>query len=270
MQSVVQVDAFAERAFTGNPAAVCVLEEALEPVTMQAIAAEMNLSETAFLQARPGGWDLRWFTPVAEVDLCGHATLASAHALWETGRAAADAVLHFHTRSGVLTAVQRGEWIELDFPALGGTEIPAPDWLEAALGTRPERVFRGPFDYLVEIGSEQAVRVNIAGPVLGRPCGRRQIHGLGINAAFPRRRFNPPDEQLFLPEAASAVGHGIAERSPALRQHDESFSLLVQITQRIFDVVYIRWLCHHRIVYFQFHAAYPAAVSAYCNDYGIV
>ena len=158
MQSVTQVDAFAERAFTGNPAAVCVLEEALDPATMQAIAAEMNLSETAFLQARPGGWDLRWFTPVAEVDLCGHATLASAHALWETGRAAADAVLHFHTRGGVLTAVQRGEWIELDFPALGGTEVPAPEWLEAALGARPERVFRGPFDYLVELGSEQAVR----------------------------------------------------------------------------------------------------------------
>ena len=158
MQSVVQVDAFAERAFTGNPAAVCVLEEALDPATMQAIATEMNLSETAFLQTRPGGWDLRWFTPVAEVDLCGHATLASAHALWETGGAAAGAVLRFHTRSGVLTAVQRDDWIELDFPALGGSEVPVPDWLESALGARPERVSRGPFDYLVEIGSEQALR----------------------------------------------------------------------------------------------------------------
>ena len=158
VQAIVQVDAFAERAFSGNPAAVCVLEDALDPATMQAIAAEMNLAETAFLQARPEGWDLRWFTPLTEVDLCGHATLASAHALWESGRAAANSMLHFHTRSGVLTAVQRDEWIELDFPALGGTEEPVPAWLEAALGARPERMMRGPFDFLIELDSEETVR----------------------------------------------------------------------------------------------------------------
>ncbi len=158
-QSVVQVDAFAAGPFTGNPAAVCVLDDALDAQTMQAIAAEMNLSETAYLQARPGGWDLRWFTPAAEVDLCGHATLAGAHALWESGRAVPGSTIEFHTRSGALTAVQRdGDWIELDFPALGGTEEPAPAWLEAALGARPVRMLRGPFDYLVELETEDAVR----------------------------------------------------------------------------------------------------------------
>lgn len=180
MQPVVQVDAFTDRAFAGNPAAVCVLEDALDPGTMQSIATEMNLSETAFLQSRPGGWDLRWFTPVAEVDLCGHATLASAHVLWESGRAAPGAVLHFHTRSGVLTAVQRDEWIELDFPALGGTEEPAPAWLEAALGTRPLRVIRGPFDYLVEVESEAIVRG--LEPDQGR-LGAEPVRGFIVTAA---------------------------------------------------------------------------------------
>lgn len=194
MQPVVQVDAFADRAFAGNPAAVCVLEDALDPVTMQSIAAEMNLSETAFLQSRPGGWDLRWFTPMAEVDLCGHATLASAHALWESGRAAPGAVLHFHTRSGVLTAVQRNEWIELDFPALGGTEEPAPAWLEAALGARPLRVIRGPFDYLIEVESEAIVRG--LEPDQGR-LGAEPVRGFIVTAAasgdydFVSRFFGP-------------------------------------------------------------------------------
>lgn len=158
MQSVVQVDAFADRAFAGNPAAVCVLDEALDAPMMQAIAGEMNLSETAFVRARPDGWDLRWFTPTIEVELCGHATLASAHVLWESGRAEPGALLRFHTRSGLLTAGRHDGWIELDFPALGGTEEPPPHWLESALGARPERVLRGPFDYLVEVESEAIVR----------------------------------------------------------------------------------------------------------------
>jgi predicted PhzF superfamily epimerase YddE/YHI9 len=158
MQPVVQVDAFTDRAFGGNPAAVCLLDEALDADLMQAIAGEMNLAETAFLQVRPDGWDLRWFTPTVEVDLCGHATLASAHALWESGHAAPDSVLRFHTRSGLLTAAQRGDWIELDFPALGSTEVRVPSWLESALGARPVQFLRGPFDYLVELASEAAVR----------------------------------------------------------------------------------------------------------------
>jgi len=117
-QTIVQVDAFTDRPFAGNPAAVCVLEAPAPEAWMQAVAREMNLSETAFLVAGDDGWDLRWFSPTVEVDLCGHATLASAHVLGEEGRADADDVLRFHTRSGLLTAVPGGErWIELDFPA---------------------------------------------------------------------------------------------------------------------------------------------------------
>src|SRR5205807_3665643 len=116
-QSVVTVDAFTDKAFAGNPAAVCVLDAAAEEEWMQAVAREMNLSETAFLLPGDDGWGLRWFTPTTEVDICGHATLAGAHVLWEEGRAPTDQPICFHTRSGVLTAEQRDGWIELDFPA---------------------------------------------------------------------------------------------------------------------------------------------------------
>ena len=121
-----QVDAFADRPFTGNPAAVCVLESERDDAWLQAVAQEMNLSETAFLRQRSDGFELRWFTPEVEVDLCGHATLASAHALWENGFAAASETLRFHTRSGVLTATRRGELIELDFPTTPVEESTPP------------------------------------------------------------------------------------------------------------------------------------------------
>src|SRR3954469_21034223 len=114
---VVQVDAFTDRPFAGNPAAVCVLPAAAEDGWMQAVGREMNLSETAFLVPREDGYDLRWFTPAVEVDLCGHATLASAHVLWEAGRLGPERLARFHTRSGVLTCRRQGEWIEMDFPA---------------------------------------------------------------------------------------------------------------------------------------------------------
>ncbi|MBP2648085.1 MAG: oxidoreductase, partial [Gemmatimonadetes bacterium] len=109
-----QVDAFTDRPFHGNPAAVCLLDRPRHDAWMQSVAAEMNLAETAFLTPRDDGHDLRWFTPTVEVDLCGHATLASAHVLWETARLAASAVARFLTRSGWLTAVQRDSLIELD------------------------------------------------------------------------------------------------------------------------------------------------------------
>src|SRR4029453_3308023 len=102
--------------FAGNPAAVCVLPEPRDARWMQHVAREMNLAETAFLQRRADGYDLRWFTPAVEVDLCGHATLASAHVLWETGQLAPTEPARFHTRSGVLTATRRDDWIDLDFP----------------------------------------------------------------------------------------------------------------------------------------------------------
>src|SRR5438105_3336755 len=117
-----QIDAFTDRPFAGNPAAVCLLEEPRDDAWLQAAAAEMNLSETAFLTERPDGYNLRWFTPTVEVDLCGHATLASAHFLWETGILALEAPARFHTRSGWLTATRDGSWIQLDFP----TEAPRP------------------------------------------------------------------------------------------------------------------------------------------------
>jgi predicted PhzF superfamily epimerase YddE/YHI9 len=117
-QRVVTVDAFTDRPFAGNPAAVCLVDEFGDDTWMQSIAREMNLSETAFVVPRADGdWDLRWFTPTTEVDLCGHATLASAHLLWQDGHVAKGEAIRFHTRSGVLGAEPDGDWIELDFPA---------------------------------------------------------------------------------------------------------------------------------------------------------
>ena len=156
---VTQVDAFTDTVFTGNPAAVCVLPGPREAVWMQRLAGEMNLSETAFLERRAGGaFDLRWFTPVAEVDLCGHATLASAHVLWEQGACAPGDAIRFHTRSGVLTARGRDGWIELDFPAEEERPAPPPPGLPDALGAPLKYVGRNRFDYLVELESEAAVR----------------------------------------------------------------------------------------------------------------
>jgi predicted PhzF superfamily epimerase YddE/YHI9 len=116
-QRVVTVDAFTDRPYAGNPAAVCILDAPRDDGWMQALAREMNLSETAFLVVRADGdWDLRWFSPTVEVDICGHATLASAHVLWEEGRVPAGTPIRFHTRSGVLGAEPDGDWVELDFP----------------------------------------------------------------------------------------------------------------------------------------------------------
>src|SRR3954469_18510093 len=128
------IDAFTDRAFAGNPAAVCILDSPRDERWMQSIAMEMNQAETAFLvRARGNGehdFDLRWFTPTTEVDLCGHATLASAHALWETGQAPSTSPLRFHARSGVLTCTRTpGGLIRMDFPATPTT--PAPDALDA-------------------------------------------------------------------------------------------------------------------------------------------
>lgn len=152
-----QVDAFTDRPFAGNPAAVCLLDEPRDERWMQDVAREMNLSETAFLTRTGDGYGLRWFTPAVEVELCGHATLASAHVLWETGMLDPAATARFHTRSGLLTAEQRGEWIELDFPALPVEEAPPPAGLLEVFG-EPSFVGRNRNDYLLELPSEQAVR----------------------------------------------------------------------------------------------------------------
>lgn len=155
---IVQVDAFTDRPFRGNPAAVCLLPEPREDEWMQAVAREMNLSETAFLLREKQGFQLRWFTPAVEVDLCGHATLASAHTLWADGHLDGAEVARFHTRSGLLTAEQDGEWITMDFPAKPEEQSLAPADLAGALGAEPVYVGRSHFDLLVELGSEAAVR----------------------------------------------------------------------------------------------------------------
>ncbi len=156
---VVQVDAFADRAFTGNPAAVCLLPKPLPDSTMLDIAREMNLSETAFLISRAdGSFDLRWFTPADEVDLCGHATLASAHVLWEDGHLAPDAKARFHTRSGELGASRANGRIVLDFPAQPAQPAsPPPGLLEALETPSPRFVGRNATDWMVEVDSAATV-----------------------------------------------------------------------------------------------------------------
>ena len=155
---LLQIDAFTSEAFKGNPAAVCFLDGARNDRWMANVAAEMNLSETAFLLPSNDGWSLRWFTPAAEVDLCGHATLASAHALWSEN-ISSDSELHFQTRSGVLTATRDGDFIELDFPAKRDEPIAAPAGLLDALGTtNATYIGRNQFDYIVELPSEDEVR----------------------------------------------------------------------------------------------------------------
>ena len=153
-----QIDAFTSVPFRGNPAAVCFLESAPSDEWMKAVAQEMNLSETAFLIEETDGWRLRWFTPAAEVSLCGHATLASAHALWQSGRLAADAPARFYTQSGLLTANQKDGWIELDFPARFPEPAEAPAGLLEALGVRPLAVTHWKNTYLVEVASEAELR----------------------------------------------------------------------------------------------------------------
>lgn len=158
-QPIYQVDAFTDRPFAGNPAAVCPIDSPRSDAWMQNVAAEMNLAETAFLLPQDDGWNLRWLTPVLEVDLCGHATLAAAHILWETGRLARDAQARFYTRSGLLTAAQSPQGlITLDFPAERETETEASLALFAALGTRPRYVGKNRFDLIAELDDEAAVR----------------------------------------------------------------------------------------------------------------
>jgi PhzF family phenazine biosynthesis protein len=155
---IYQVDAFAERPFEGNPAGVCLLDEERPVGWMQSVAAEMNLSETAFVRLRDDGYDLRWFTPAVEVDLCGHATLASAHVLWTEGLVGAGEPIRFHTRSGVLTCRQADEEIELDFPSTPAVEAEPPPCLLEALGVQPSFVGKSAFDTFLVVESEETVR----------------------------------------------------------------------------------------------------------------
>jgi PhzF family phenazine biosynthesis protein len=159
VQPIVQVDAFTHKPFGGNPAAVCVTQEPRDEFWMASVAMEMNLSETAFLYPEEdGSYGLRWFTPSIEVDLCGHATLASAHVLWTEAYLDLSATARFHTKSGLLTCERRGDWIEMDFPVKPEEPAEAPPRLAEALGTELKYVGRNQFDYLVEVADEYTLR----------------------------------------------------------------------------------------------------------------
>jgi predicted PhzF superfamily epimerase YddE/YHI9 len=158
-QAFFQVDAFTDKPFGGNPAAVCLLPAARDATWMQLVAREMNLAETAFLVRRGAEFDLRWFTPSTEVDLCGHATIASAHILWEEGVVPAGAAARFHTRSGLLAAAREQDWIWLDLPSKPLTAVKAPAGLTAALGAAVRYTGTNDLGYLVaEVDSERVVR----------------------------------------------------------------------------------------------------------------
>ena len=152
------VDAFTDTMFTGNPAAVCLLTEPVSASWMEAVAREMNLSETAFLQPRKDGYGLRWFTPKVEVSLCGHATLASAHALFEEEAVPSSRTIAFHTKSGRLLARRRDDLIELDFPPRPPVATKPLKALEAALGVSPKFTGRSKDDYLVEVEGEDELK----------------------------------------------------------------------------------------------------------------
>jgi PhzF family phenazine biosynthesis protein len=196
--TITQVDAFTSEPFSGNPAAVCLLTEERDQAWMQNVAREMNLSETAFLLHRPDGYGLRWFTPAVEVDLCGHATLASAHVLWERGALAPEETARFHTKSGLLTAVRRKDWIELDFPATPDEPAEAPPGLVEALGATPQYVGKSIFDYLVEVDSEETVR--------GLRPDLRFLATLGTRGVVVTSRSASPDFDFVSRYFAPAFG----------------------------------------------------------------
>lgn len=157
-QPVYVVDAFSDRPFSGNPAAVCPLGTPASRAWMQSIAAEMNLSETAFVMPANGMWNLRWFTPTVEVDLCGHATLAAAHVLWESGRSDKSQPLQFRSRSGTLIVVWGKDGYQMDFPALPVEAIPTPAGFSEAIGADPVWVGTNEMDLFAEVADEATLR----------------------------------------------------------------------------------------------------------------
>ncbi len=206
---ITQVDAFTSEPFAGNPAAVCVLPSVRPDAWMQQVAQEMNLSETAFVLRRTGGGlGLRWFTPAVEVDLCGHATLAAAHVLWEEGHLGAGEEAVFHTRSGILRARPAGEggWIALDFPAEPAVTIDPPDELTDALRATPVYVGKNRMDYLVVLEDEAAVRqlepdlqglerLGMRGFIVTAPAARADA-GYDFVSRFFAPRFGIPEDPV--------------------------------------------------------------------------
>lgn len=154
---IYQVDAFTSRVFSGNPAAVCPLDDWLDDARLQAIAAENNLSETAYFVRRGGVYELRWFTPVSEVEMCGHATLASAYVLFERRGHPGDAITFETRKRGTLTVRRHGDLFKMDFPAWSLEPMDPPDALLRGLGARPVEVY-GTDDWLAVYSTEKEVR----------------------------------------------------------------------------------------------------------------
>jgi PhzF family phenazine biosynthesis protein len=213
------VDAFTDHAFSGNPAGVVLLDDAADAGWMQHVAAEMRHAETAFVRSRPaGGFELRWFTPAAEVDLCGHATLASAHALRSDGAAGP---FSFHTRSGVLTAAVAGDGtISLDFPAKPVRAVDEPAGLADALGAAPVGVYGNGMDLFAELADEAAVAalapdLHALAALEHRGVCVTAVAGTGTDGDFVSRFFAPAvgvDEDPVTGSTHCALGPFWAER----------------------------------------------------------
>lgn len=205
---IYQVDAFTDKPFAGNPAAVCVLDSPGDAEWMQKVAGEMNLSETAFLSKEADGYNLRWFTPTVEEELCGHATLASAHILWQEGYINQDQAVKFYTRSGILTAAKRDGWIELNFPLEQDTEIMPHKNLLQALGVKAKYIGKNRLDYIVEVESEMMVRNMEPNFALLATVPARGVIVTSVsdnkNFDFVSRFFAPRDSILEDPVTGSA------------------------------------------------------------------
>ncbi|MGE0118254.1 MAG: PhzF family phenazine biosynthesis protein [Dongiaceae bacterium] len=189
--SLYQVDAFTDRLFAGNPAAVCPLDTWLPDAAMQAIAAENNLSETAFFVPRGADYDLRWFTPTVETDLCGHATLASGFVVM-TRLTPQRSSVRFHTRSGPLTVTRQGDMFAIDLPAQPPEPCAMPPNLVAALGRKPAQVL-GAVKYLAIYDSEEEVAA-LAPDLAAWAHADRDgviVSALGRNCDFVSRYFAP-------------------------------------------------------------------------------
>ncbi|HSH03497.1 MAG TPA: PhzF family phenazine biosynthesis protein [Anaerolineae bacterium] len=186
--TIVQVDTFTKKPFQGNPAVVCFLATKMPDEWMLHVSQEINLSETAFLLPYQDGWDLRWFSPTVEVDLCGHATLASAHALWETARLAPTAEARFHTRTGVLVARQADGWIEMDFPSMGVKPTTARASFWAAMGLAATPIYKGGQDLFIPLPHEQAVRD--LKPDFVQLLGTTDVRGIAVAAPSQDRQYD--------------------------------------------------------------------------------
>jgi len=218
-QEIIQIDSFTDKPFAGNPAAVCLMEKAADPEWMQQVAREMNVSETAFLYPIDGGYHLRWFTPTVEVELCGHATLASAHLLYEDGHEEKDKAIRLRTLSGELVATYQDGWIQLDFPANPPEVVEPTDVLTRAAGFAFKVAARANGRTLVELASEQAVRAfqPDLGAIRALPTGRLIVTARASTAGidFVSRFFAPGigiDEDPVTGSAHTVLGPYWQER----------------------------------------------------------